>query len=93
MADGRVDGGKIYRKGRRYEYKICKQERSKGCDIVFRSAGSHSPVDVVSIDTASKIIRLIQCKAGGSYSIEKRDKLGLRYATLNGPFQVKFIVE
>ena len=52
---------KAYRKGYRKENKIVNIEKEKGC-IAFRSAGSHSPVDVVSIDHKRGIITLIQCK-------------------------------
>jgi hypothetical protein len=51
----------IYIKGRRKEYKIIYDERAKG-RIAFRSAGSHSPIDVVSIDIKNKTIFFIQSK-------------------------------
>ena len=52
-----------YEKGRRYEYETVKKEKAEGC-IAFRTAGSHSPIDVISIDMASRVILLIQCKTG-----------------------------
>jgi|GEM_PF-2411680 len=50
-----------YKKGARKEYKVMQDERENGC-IAFRTAGSHSPFDVISIDSSKKIIKLIQCK-------------------------------
>lgn len=90
--EGKVDGGKIYAKGRRYEYKIVKQERARGCSIVFRSAGSHSPIDVISIDTTNHIIKLIQCKSGVSLSERAKYKIWKDNIKLNGTFEVKFFV-
>ena len=52
---------KNYIKGRRKEYKIVHEFRDIGC-VAFRSAGSHSPIDVVAINPLKKIINLIQCK-------------------------------
>ena len=40
---------KAYIKGRRKEYRIVAQERKKG-RLAVRTAGSHSPFDVISID-------------------------------------------
>ena len=52
---------KAYKKGRKYEYELVKEARENG-QIAFRSAGSHSPIDVVVIDEQYKIIYFIQCK-------------------------------
>lgn len=52
----------IYKKGRRKEYAICEQLKKEGFDIVQRTAGSHSPIDIIAIDTTNKVITLIQCK-------------------------------
>ena len=52
----------IYKKGARKEYHLCESLRKKGYDIVFRSAGSHSSIDIVAIDTISRVILLIQSK-------------------------------
>ena len=54
---------KNYIKGRRFEYETVNSEREEGC-LAFRSAGSHSPIDVVSISRGDKTIRFIQCKSG-----------------------------
>lgn len=81
---------KNYAKGRRLEYKILKQERDAG-KIALRSAGSHSPIDIVSVDAKERVIRLIQCKAG-EFSELERQKLLDEYSQLNGSFFVKFEV-
>jgi len=81
---------KNYVKGRRKEYAIVKKERERG-RIAFRSAGSHSPVDVVSIDTANKKIRLIQSKPK---TMGRRAKwhLEMENKELYGMFMVTFEV-
>ena len=54
---------KNYQKGVRLERKIVNKAKERG-QIAFRSAGSHSPVDVCVIDAERKVIKLIQCKTG-----------------------------
>ena len=51
-----------YRKGYDFERKIVNGARASGL-VSFRSAGSHSPVDVVIIDEFNREIILIQCKS------------------------------
>ena len=82
---------KIYRKGRRKEYGVCDSLKKDGYDIVQRSAGSHSPIDIFAIDIENKIIKLVQVKSGlflGNelQKIEEDNKL------LNGKFEVVFEV-
>ena len=81
---------KNYVKGRRKEYKIVHANRGPG-KISFRSAGSHSPVDVVAIDTENKTIHLIQAKPDSMSDRAKR-KLETEWILLNGKFEVEFIV-
>ena len=50
-----------YIKGIIYERKIVNDAREKGL-LAFRSAGSHSPVDVVILDKINKIVYFIQAK-------------------------------
>lgn len=50
-----------YIKGVRFEREVVNNARKRG-DIAFRSAGSHSPIDVVVIDEQVKTIYFIQCK-------------------------------
>lgn len=81
---------KNYLKGRRKEYKVVHNERDKGC-IAFRSAGSHSPIDVVSINLKTQTIRLIQCKPD-SMNDHQKQKIRDKNKKLNGEFWVKFSV-
>jgi len=83
-------GNKNYVKGRRKEYRIVKEEKDNDC-IAFRSAGSHSPVDIVSIDGKNKIIRLIQAKPD-TMSQNAKNKLLEENKLLNGTFEVEFVV-
>lgn len=80
---------KLYSKGYRKERKIVLYEKSLG-RLAFRSAGSHSPIDVVSIDTGIKVIRLIQSKC----TITERQRIDLlnKNNGLNGIFLVRFEV-
>jgi len=80
-----------YIKGRRKEYKVVHREKDKGC-LSFRSAGSHSPVDVVSVDTTNHIIKLIQCKPD-DMSTYQINKLLSANKLLNGVYIVAFSVE
>ena len=63
----------VYKKGRRKEYQIVYDERAKG-NIAFRSAGSHSAFDVVSIDFKNRIITLIQSKRTMSETMKFTDE-------------------
>lgn len=81
---------KNYIKGRRKEYKIVNQCKEKGF-IAFRSAGSHSPVDVVAINPGTKQIRLIQAKPD-SMNDHQKQKIRDSNKDLNGYFEVKFSV-
>ena len=60
---------KNYAKGRAKEYRIMKKYRDKGF-TTLRSAGSHSFVDVICIDTENKFIKFIQVKPK-SFSVKK----------------------
>ena len=88
-----------YEKGRRKEYKIVRNLEKQGYDIVQRTAGSHSPFDIIAIDTQKGVILLVQSKPE-SMGEEARKKLLLdeynRFGT-NGDgirlFMVKFAVE
>ena len=61
---------KNYENGVRFERKVVNKARDLGL-IAFRSAGSHSPFDVVIIDKSNRIINLIQCKKAKSYDKSK----------------------
>ncbi len=73
---------KNYIKGKNYEQELVRTAKKDGF-LAFRSAGSHSPIDVVIIDDEAKIIWLIQAKTGaGNYTkLEKefrRNQTGYR---------------
>ena len=80
-----------YRRGRRKEYRIVKQLREEGYDIVQRSAGSHSPIDVWAIDIVNKIILLVQVKPD-SISKTKEKRLKEDNKQLDGEYLVRYVV-
>lgn len=82
---------KIYFKGYKLERKVVNQARAKGY-ISFRSAGSHSPIDLVIVNHKDRKIELVQCKAGESYKESFKDKLAKQYEHLNGVYEVSFKV-
>ena len=82
---------KLYSKGYRKERKIVNYFISKGL-IAFRSAGSHSPIDCVAIDTIKKEIYMIQCKSGSSYSLKYKEKLNNELSSFDGNYLVNFSV-
>lgn len=81
---------KYYIKGIKKERKIVNDEKALG-RIAFRSAGSHSPIDVVSIDTDMMIIRLIQAKTNELSEFEKK-KIFSEMNKLKGIFEVQFLI-
>ena len=83
---------KFYQRGRDKEYRISKKLRQLGYDIVQRTAGSHSPIDIIAIDKASKSILLIQAKPS-SMSDKAKFALEDKHDWLNGDFHVEFSVE
>ena len=60
-----------YLKGVRKERKIVNAARAEG-HIAFRSAGSHSPIDVCIVDKRKMHLRLIQCKPDTMSEKEKQ---------------------
>lgn len=77
-----------YIKGRRKEYTIRNKLLEEGYDIVQRSAGSHSPVDLFAIHNKNKQILFVQAKPD-----HFNDKpLIEEYKWLNGTFKVRFEV-
>ena len=81
-----------YKKGREKEYRICKRLREEGYNIVQRSAGSHSPVDIWAINIEEKKILLVQSKPESRTEREER-KLYKENKKLNGKYSVEFMVE
>lgn len=80
---------KNYQKGRRKEYKICDELKKKGFDIVQRTAGSHSPFDVIAIKLLTREIKLIQSKPDNY----KGDKIMNEWNQLNNVFRCEFIIK
>ena len=60
-----------YARGYEKERKIVNGLRSAGC-LAFRSAGSHSPIDVFALDPQLKVILLIQSKPKSMPEAEKQ---------------------
>lgn len=79
-----------YIKGRKKEYRVMNDERKQG-NLVIRSAGSHSPIDVISIDVKARVIKLIQCKPD---DIDEKKRYDIEYAMreLNNIFRCVFVV-
>jgi len=82
---------KNYEKGRNKEYRICYKLKEQGYDIVQRTAGSHSPIDIIAINKELKQIQFIQAKPN-SMSNNKRNQLEQEQEALNGLFSCVFNV-
>ncbi len=82
-----------YISGIKKERKIVNDLKAEGWDIVQRSAGSHSPVDVWAVNKDLKLIRLIQAKPD-NFSGKKHLELLATYKWINDTeFKVEFKVE
>ena len=81
---------KNYLKGVRKERREVNKARSRGL-VSLRSAGSHSPIDVVVIDHYRHVIKLIQCKPD-DMSFNDKQKILNDYIFLNGRYTCEFIV-
>jgi Holliday junction resolvase len=77
-----------YKYGVDYERKLVKKAKERGL-IAFRSAGSHSPIDVVIIDQANMKVWLLQCKYGRSYTEADKKKELDKLLYLNGFYKVE----
>ena len=86
----KTKGIKAYRKGRRKEYAVIDKLRDD-FDILQRSKGSHSPIDILAINKEKKIIKLIQVKQY-SFSEKQKENLLEENKGLNGNFKVEFVV-
>jgi len=83
---------KNYLKGKHKEWRITKKYKEKyGCRIAQRTAGSHSPFDVIAINTETRQIFLIQCKPD-SMNSHQQQKIRNENKKLNGVFEVSFSV-
>lgn len=81
-----------YIKGRKKEYKIVKEFRDKGYDIVQRTAGSRSPFDVIAIRKEDNRITLIQVKPN-NISQGQVDKIYKDNDWLDTVYRCEFIVK
>ena len=84
-------GGLNYKKGRAKEYRIVNQLKKEGCEIAFRSAGSHSEIDVIGFNKEEGTIRCIQAKPK-KFSKNKAKELLKKNGWLNKKFKVSFEV-
>lgn len=80
-----------YRKGYKKENALVNKFKALDWDICFRSAGSHSPIDVVVINKETREIKLIQSKPD-TMSNNAKYKLEEEQQDLNGVFKVNFVV-
>ena len=80
-----------YETGRRKEYGLVKAAKAQGCEIAVRTAGSHSPFDIIAINITQKRIWLIQSKPDYISKAEKA-RLESENAKLNDTFETRFIV-
>ena len=82
---------KNYHNGRAKEYRITKDLKEAGWDIAQRTAGSHSQIDIIAINKATKEILLIQAKPK-SITTKDIESINSKADWLNGLFSVKFEV-
>ena len=80
---------KNYVKGRNKEYSICRELKKEGYDIVQRSAGSHSPIDVFAINKALKKIKFVQSKPD-NFAESAKKKILEECGWMRGYFWVEF---
>lgn len=80
---------KNYVNGRAKEYRIMKKLKEEGYEIVFRSAGSHSCIDVIAISKTLKKIKLIQSKPK-KFSLKQATAIRDCLDWLNNEFMVEF---
>ncbi len=83
---------KIYAKGRRREYKIRNQLLKEGFDIVQRSAGSHSPIDIFAISKIDRKILFVQVKPDHFVESAKKNLLNQLNYLNNGNWEVEFVI-
>ncbi len=87
----------IYKKGRRKEYDIIYRLRKEGYDIAQRTAGSHSPIDIIAINKELRVIKLIQSKRVLKENMafvddKQKNNLEEENLWLNNVFRVEFVV-
>ena len=75
-----------YAKGANFERQIKKDLEKEGAIQVFRTAGSHSPYDLIAL--YPDYVELIQCKASYYVPKKERDKLEKESKKLSGTYDV-----
>ena len=80
------------RKGLDFERKVAAEARKQGLYAV-RIAASQGEFDVVIIDEANKVIELVQCKKGLSYTESMKVKEEEKLKHFNGTYTVVTRVE
>lgn len=83
---------KNYVRGRAKEYRICNKLKKQGFKIIQRTAGSHSPIDVIAISEKYKKILFVQSKPK-KMSKNKKDEIEQQNSWLNDEFICSFKVE
>lgn len=83
---------KEYQRGRRKEYTICERLKKEGYDIVQRTAGSHSPIDIIAIKRETREILFVQSKPNGMSQAQKRIILN-ENNWMNAAFFARFEVQ
>jgi len=63
-----------YSRGANFERRVRKYLENEGW-VVFRSAGSHSPADLIALKAGE--VKLIQCQTDGAFSKIKKEMLRL----------------
>ena len=81
---------KNYLKERRKEYRVAKDLRMLGWDVL-RTAGSHGFCDLIALKHEIKRIRFIQCKPD-NFSKLKIARLNQKYKYLNNMWDINFEV-
>lgn len=82
---------KNYEAGRRREYYVKNNKIPEEFTIKQRTAGSHSPFDIISIDPENKEIELTQVKPKDMRKTEI-DKIKKENEALKGNYNVQFKV-
>jgi len=79
-----------YKKGYNKERMLVNRAREAG-RVAFRSAGSHSPIDVITINHEDRKIQLLQSKPD-TMSQNAKNKILEDNKFLNGTYEVSFHV-
>lgn len=78
-----------YKRGADKERRIVNRFREAGY-LAFRSAGSHSPIDVFALNPKTHEIILVQSKLGKFLSNPAREKIIQEGKKLNGIYTLSF---